>query len=73
MLPGKIYLATNLKKLRSGQFIVFRNPLDHEQILVKKIQEVRGDNFSVSSTVSWGSSSKDLGFVHKSLILGTII
>ena len=73
LVPGKSYWASGLIQVRVGDFIVFKNPTDREQILVKRVREMRGGKYEVGSMVSWGSSSKDFGLVSKKDILGKIM
>ena len=73
LIPGQKYLATSLKKPKIGRFIVFRNPLDPRQVFVKKIQLIQKEGFYVSGTVSWGTSSKEIGLIPPNLILGVIL
>lgn len=73
LIPGKYYFATSIKKPKKGDFIVFQNPKDKLRIFVKKVHSIDGDYYTVSGSVSWSSSSKDFGPVHKDLILGRVI
>lgn len=73
LVPGRSYWASALAPVRAGDFVVFRNPMDDKQILVKKICGVRDGAYQVGSTVSWGLSSKDFGAVDKKHILGKLI
>lgn len=73
LIPGKTYYATCLKKPVIGSFVVFRNPQNPMQILVKKVFAIKNGGYEVGSLVSWGSSSKELGLIPQELILGSII
>ena len=72
LIPGRKYLATSLKRPKIGRFIVFKNPRNEAQIMVKKVTDSHPEGFSVSGVVSWGTSSKELGIISPILILGTI-
>lgn len=73
LVPGKAYWASALARIQKGDFIVFTNPADREQILVKKILSIQKRAYEVGSTVSWGLSGKDFGLVDKKSVLGKII
>ena len=73
LVPGKSYWASTLMRIRKGDFIVFRNPVDPEQIFVKKILGMQDEMYEVVSTVSWGLSGADFGMIHKEQVLGRVI
>ena len=73
LVPGRMYWASALGRIQIGSFVVFRSPADQEQILVKRVCEVRAEGYEVDSTVSWGLSSADFGVVEKQRVLGRII
>ena len=73
LVPGRSYWASALMPVRTGDFVVFRNPADCGKILVKKVYGVRAEGYSVGSLVSWGSSSKDFGIVNKRNVLGRVV
>ncbi|MCP6719338.1 MAG: S26 family signal peptidase [Patescibacteria group bacterium] len=73
LIPEKTYLATGIKKPKVGDFIVFLNPENNKEILVKKIKSIEDNYYFVSGNVSWANSSKDFGLVPKELVLGKII
>ena len=73
LVPGKQYLASNVVSPKVGDFVVFRNPHDSAQILVKRVAAVRGDRYRVESMVSWGTSSDDFGLIERERVIGKII
>lgn len=73
LVAGRRYFGTALGKIRIGDYAVFRYPGSQEKIFVKKVKTVSNDCYEMSSTVSWGSSSKDFGNIPRSLILGKIV
>ena len=73
LVPNRSYWASALGRIQVGDFVVFENPTDREQILVKRVCEVRAERYEVDSTVSWGLSSADFGVVEKGKVLGRII
>jgi len=73
LIPEKIYFATNLLRLKIGDFVVFRNPKDQREILIKRIKFIRKSFYFLEGTLPWSKSSKNFGLVDKSLILGKII
>ncbi len=72
LIPGRVYLASNLFALRQGDFAVFRNPKETGRIFVKRVEEIRDGAYIMESSVSWGSSSRDFGPVDKRLVEGKI-
>ena len=73
LITGKSYWASCLPKPQTGDFVVFRNPLNYGQIFVKKVVATEGGKYCVAGTVSWGASSADFGWVDEKLILGRIL
>ncbi|MBI4094588.1 MAG: hypothetical protein HY435_00125 [Candidatus Liptonbacteria bacterium] len=73
LIPGKHYLATNLRNPKVGDFVVFRNPLREAQILVKKIEAKEKRGYRVKGMLPWATSSKELGVIPASHALGTIV
>ncbi|MBI3442722.1 MAG: hypothetical protein HY007_03060 [Candidatus Sungbacteria bacterium] len=73
LVPGKTYWASTFRKIRKGDFVVFRNPIDRKEIFVKKIFRVQEKGYKVVSLISWGESSKDFGIVSKKNVLGKVI
>ena len=71
--PGRFYLASGWLKIRIGDFIVFKNPVDPSQILVKQLEKILPAGYQVSGKVSWSQSSQDFGLITKDLILGRIL
>ena len=70
--PGRFYFASGWLKIRIGDFIVFKNPVDPSQKLVKKVEAIESNGYLVNGTVSWSTSSKDFGLITQDLILGRI-
>lgn len=73
LIPGKFYLASNLFQPKSGDFIVFKNPKNIEQIFVKRVSRIIDNGYWVESLVSWGFSSNDFGLITSDLFLGKIL
>ena len=73
LIPGKEYIASRFFSVKTGDFIVFRNPRNSEGIYVKRVIEKKGESYRAGSTVSWGSSSKDFGLIAKQHILGKLL
>lgn len=73
LVPGTLYLATNMVRPKTGDFIVFRNPMNIQQVFIKQVRSVRDGCYQTESLVSWGSSSRDFGLVARNLILGKLI
>ena len=73
LLPSRQYFATCLLKPKIGDFIVFHNPKNKEEIFVKKVRAIERGGYFVEGTLSWASSSEDFGIVPKELVLGKII
>lgn len=73
LIPGRYYLATNLKKPKIGSFIVFQNPLQEDQIFVKEVQSIKDNHFFVKGTVSWATSSKEIGVISPRLVMGVLL
>ena len=72
LVPGRRYLASAWGVLRVGDFAVFSNPKEKQEIFVKRVAGRGRDGYIMESTVSWGSSSHDFGPVPRNLILGKI-
>src|SRR4030042_6421474 len=73
LVSGKTYLAANFLKPKIGDFLVFKNPKDQKEILVKKIKSIRKNSYFAEGTLPWAKSSRDFGQVSKGLILGKIL
>ncbi len=73
LVPEKLYFATNLIKPKKGELVVFKNPKDKKEILVKKIKLIKKNLYFIEGTLPWSESSKSFGLVNKDLILGKII
>lgn len=73
LTPGKYYLASKLLKPRLRSFIVFKNPKNLDQTLVKQIHRIEKNGFYVKGTLSWATSSEEVGLISPQLTLGTII
>lgn len=73
LIPEKYYFATSLLRPRVGDFIVFGNPQNPEQRLVKKVTGIKNNSFSVKGVVSWSAGSADFGDIPKNLVLGKIL
>ncbi len=73
LIPGRYYLASSLKRPQVGRFVVFSNPLNHGQILVKKVQRFEGDSLCVQGTVSWAVSSREIGRIPLRSTLGVLL
>ena len=72
LVSGKRYLASGLVVPRKGDWAVFRNPRNNEQIFVKRIEKVERSGYIVGGAVSWASSSDDFGPVPRHFILGKV-
>ena len=72
LVPGRRYLASRWGVLRIGDFAVFRNPKEKQEIFVKRVAGTGPGGYIMESTVSWGASSRDFGPVPHELILGKI-
>jgi len=73
LISGKIYLATGIAKIKAGDFIVFINPQNKKQVMVKKVTKAYRESYFVEGNVSWATSSQELGLIPKSLVLGKVI
>lgn len=73
LVPGRAYWASSLVKPKKGSIIVFKHPRHAEQFLVKRIAEVTNEGYRVESSVSWGSSSDNLGIIDPSHVTGTLL
>ena len=73
LVPSKRYFATCILKPKVGDFVVFKNPKNEEEIFVKKVRTIERGGYFVEGTVSWSSSSKEFGCIPRNLVLGKII
>lgn len=73
LMPERLYFATNFLKPKIGDFIIFKNPKNQKEILVKRIKSTRKNSYFVQGTLPWAESSKDFGQITKDLILGKIL
>lgn len=73
LVPGKLYFATGILRARIGDFVVFRNPKNVDEVFIKRVVEARENQYAAESLVSWGSSSKDFGLVDNASVLGKIV
>ena len=73
LIPGKKYLAQKTKTPQVGEFVVFLNPLNAQQILVKKVVRIENGLYYVKGNTSWATSSQNFGPVSSKDILGIII
>ena len=73
LVSGKIYFATNLVKLKVGNFIIFQNPKNREEILVKKIKLIEENTYFVEGTLPWAESSRNFGSIDRCSIFGKIL
>ena len=73
LVPGKRYFASGLFSPRVGDFIVFKNPRNSEGVFVKKVTATRDGGYEVAGTVSWATSSKEIGIVPRELVLGKLL
>jgi hypothetical protein len=74
LLPLRRYFASGLFFPRVGDFVVFQNPKNKDEIFVKKVSELLpGGSYLVESVFPVGSSSADFGPVPKELVLGKIL
>ena len=70
LVSGRRYLASPLLPIRVGKFVVFKNPADPDQILVKKVLNISDDGtVELGGTVSWSSRH----IVPKSAVLGCMV
>ncbi len=69
LVPGKTYWASSLLKPSIGKIIVFRDPNDLRQYIVKQIIQYNGETVIVSGTVSWSNSYS----IRQEQILGVLI
>ena len=73
LIPGKRYLGSGWLSPRVGDFAIFENPKNQNEIFVKKVTAVKGDQYRVASTVSWGSSSTGFGLMSTRDIIGKLL
>ena len=73
LISEKVYLATSMAKARVGDFIVFVNPKNEKETMVKKVTKISQDSYFVEGNVPWATSSQELGLIPKSLVLVKII
>ncbi|MBI2122502.1 MAG: S26 family signal peptidase [Candidatus Sungbacteria bacterium] len=73
LIPGRQYLATNMLPIRRGDWAVFKNPQNTQEIFVKRVIEISNSEYHMESLVSWGSSSRNFGPVEKEFVLGKIL
>ena len=78
LVPSKSYLATNLLKPKSGDYIVFTNKFD--ELLVKRVKYIKkdkikkgDDSYFVTGNVSWSEDSNTLGLINQNNIIGKLI
>lgn len=69
---GQSYLASCFLRPKVGRIIVFKNPQNLEQRMVKKIISKTNNGFEVAGVKDKSTSSKEIGLVPGSLILGTL-
>jgi phage repressor protein C with HTH and peptisase S24 domain len=70
---GKSYLASCLLKPKVGKIIVFCNPKNFNQVMVKKIIKDTGNGFEVVGFKKGSTSSKEIGIVTPDLVLGVLL
>lgn len=73
LVSGRTYFATSLRSPQIGDFIVFPNPRNEEEIFIKRVRRITLTGCDVESSVSWGSSSRDFGEIPHETVLGTIV
>jgi hypothetical protein len=74
LLPSRRYFASGLFSPRVGDFAVFKNPKNTDELFVKKVSKILSDgSYFVESIFSAGSSSADFGDIPKELVLGKIL
>ena len=70
LVSGRRYFASRLPRIKRGRFLVFKNPADKNQILVKKLLTISDSSMlELGGTVAWSSRYHD----PKSAVLGTLI
>ena len=72
LVPGRRYLASGIFVPGVGDFAVFRNPRDRQQIFIKRVSRVLDDQYIMNGERSWASSSDDFGSVPPDYILGKV-
>ena len=73
LVSGQRYLATNLLTPCAGDVMVFRNPKNSEQILVKKVIKKEHDGYVVSGERIGSTGSESFGIVHRQLVIGKLL
>ena len=73
LVPGKKYVASHWGKPKKGDFIVFNNPRNTSETLIKRVVATEHGGYRVESMVSWGSSSRDFGLIEKKNVFGKIL
>ena len=69
IVPGKSYIASNLKKPRVGDCVVFRNPRNSDDFFIKRVKEIARNIYTVGGTVSWSDSY----IITREEIIGTLL
>lgn len=73
LIPGRFYLVSDLLKPKLGDWVVFKNPKNFENIFIKKVNGFQKGQYILEGLVSWSSSIRDFGPVPKELILGKLL
>lgn len=69
---GKSYLASSLLKPQVGKIIIFKNPLNLNQVMIKKIISETSEGYEVVGLITGSTSSKEIGYIKKENIIGTL-
>jgi hypothetical protein len=72
-VSGKTYWASGFLRPGVGDAVVFRNPRNRQEIFVKRIVAESAEGYAVSSAVSWGRTSEEIGIVPRGAVLGRIL
>jgi len=70
LIPDQLYFASKFKKPKLNSKIIFSH---RNKILIKKITALVDSKYQVGGTVSWATSSHDIGLISKKQILGTLL
>lgn len=72
LTPGKFYLGTSLFNPKVGDWLIFKNPKNQNDILIKRVINFKNNSYFVAGNLSFSSSSRDFGLVKENLILGKL-
>lgn len=73
LIPEKYYFASNIVRPKVGDFIVFKNPRQESELLIKKVMRITEEFYFVTGTVSWSSFGPRSSPVPKKHVLGRLM